>query len=183
MVDPTTATRDDHAVAVRVSVSDEYDVLKHRLVRMLLSTGASIGEAHEHAHDAVVETYLGADRVAAVEAVLGYGATIAKRSLWRERRRVERSLPVAVSELPDEPSPAPAPTVRLERDDRLKVMGEAFAELSQRDRDLLWQRHVDGASCAELAEAHGLSLSSVPTVLLRIRRRLRDLLAPHEIRQ
>lgn len=173
------AASDDHADDVRASVIDGFEVLTQRSIRVLLSNGANTSEAREHAQAALVETYVAADRIVEPEAVFGYATTIAKRSLWRERRRVARSEPVEHDALPEAPATSADLAVGLQRASVLKVLREALAELSQRDRNMLWEHHVDGASCEELAQTYGLARSSVPTILLRIRRRLRGLLEPH----
>lgn len=179
---PSIAGRDDRAQAVRASVTYGFDALKKRLIRMLLNMGASVHDAPVHAHEALVETYVAAHRVVAPEAVFVYAATIAKRSLWRERRRVERSTPMASPVLPEEPALSDGPAAQLERLETLRVIGDAFAQLSPRDGSMVWQRDVDGVSCDELAQTHGLAPSSVPTVLHRSRGRLRGLLGPDELR-
>ena len=51
-------------------------------------------------------------------------------------------------------------------------VGRAMAELSPRDRQMLWLAYVEGASHQEVAKALGLRSASVRSMLFRARRRL-----------
>lgn len=165
---------------VHTTLTRDYPAMKRRLVGAMLADGASRHDADEQAHNALVETWARAERVLEPAAVLGYSRTIAKRTHWRDTRRAQRAVPTAHDELP----PVAAlhtPESICDRRAIVEQMAAAFAELSQRDRDMLWERHVDDRPCEEIAARHGLSASSVPTILLRARRRLRSRLADLEV--
>jgi RNA polymerase sigma-70 factor (ECF subfamily) len=51
-------------------------------------------------------------------------------------------------------------------------VGRAMAELSARDRQMLWLAYVEGASHQEVAKALGLRTASVRSMLFRARQRL-----------
>jgi RNA polymerase sigma-70 factor (ECF subfamily) len=51
-------------------------------------------------------------------------------------------------------------------------VGRAMAELSPRDRQMLWLAYVEGASHQEVAKALGLRTASVRSMLFRARQRL-----------
>ena len=51
-----------------------------------------------------------------------------------------------------------------------------FAQLTKRERALLWLAYVEGNSHAEIAVTLGLRRQSVKVLLFRAKRRLRDLL-------
>lgn len=53
----------------------------------------------------------------------------------------------------------------------------ALAQLSARERSLLWMAYVDGQSHEELAASHGVKRTSLKTLLHRARRRLQVLLS------
>lgn len=55
-------------------------------------------------------------------------------------------------------------------------MARTFAELTSRERALLWLAYVEGESHGEIAASLGLGRHSIKVLLFRARRRLRDLL-------
>ncbi len=61
--------------------------------------------------------------------------------------------------------------------ERLDVQ-RAMAQLSPRERSLLWLAYVQGCSHDEIASTHGVKRASLKTLLHRARRRLLDLLGP-----
>jgi RNA polymerase sigma-70 factor (ECF subfamily) len=56
-------------------------------------------------------------------------------------------------------------------------LADAFAELTARERALLWLAHVEQAAHAEIGEALGVKTKSVKVLLFRARTRLRTLLS------
>jgi len=56
-------------------------------------------------------------------------------------------------------------------------LADAFAELTARERALLWLAHVEQAAHAEIGEALGVKTKSVKVLLFRARTRLRALLS------
>jgi RNA polymerase sigma-70 factor, ECF subfamily len=57
-----------------------------------------------------------------------------------------------------------------------KDVARTFAELTARERALLWLAYVEGESHEEIAASLGLGRRSIKVLLFRARRRLRDLL-------
>ena len=55
-------------------------------------------------------------------------------------------------------------------------VARTFAELTSRERALLWLAYVEGESHEEMAASLGLGRRSIKVLLFRARRRLRDLL-------
>ena len=82
---------------------------------------------------------------------------------WRRKKREDR----------DDPRRAVAPMPSREPDDDV---GRTFAELSARDRALLWLAYVEGESHQEIAASLGVGTRSIKVLLFRAKRRLRDLL-------
>jgi RNA polymerase sigma-70 factor (ECF subfamily) len=83
----------------------------------------------------------------------------------RRRRRdaeatLERDLPHSV--------PAPSPDLDVSR---------GFAQLTPQERALLWMAYVEGSAHAEIAGSLKVKPASVPVLLFRARRRLRECLA------
>lgn len=162
-------------------LTTEYDDMKERLIAALLSIGARYHDAEEQAHAALVETYHSADRLADVATAFSYSRTIAVRGHWRASRQRQRASPLALQHHLAEIEGGAATTVRtpeavVDRHALTERLAAAFARLPQRERDMLWERHVEGDSCADIAERHALAPSSVPTLLHRARQRLRALL-------
>jgi RNA polymerase sigma-70 factor (ECF subfamily) len=63
-----------------------------------------------------------------------------------------------------------------------KDMGGAMAELSPKDRQMLWLAYVEGASHKEIAEVLGLRPSSIRSMLFRARKRLAEELRSRGLR-
>lgn len=83
---------------------------------------------------------------------------------WRRRKRADlESRP----HLSDVVAPPPTPDHDVAR---------IFAELTARDRALLWLAYVEGESHQEIAASLGLGTRSIKVLLFRAKRRLRDLL-------
>ena len=83
---------------------------------------------------------------------------------WRRKKREE----------PDDARRADAPpTSSREPDDDV---ARTFAELSTRDRALLWLAYVEGETHQEMARSLGVGTRSIKVLLFRAKRRLRDLL-------
>jgi RNA polymerase sigma-70 factor (ECF subfamily) len=87
-------------------------------------------------------------------------ATNLLRDRWR--RHKEESLADSVPEIA---SPRSDPDLRID-------IREAFQQLKDRERQLLWLAYVEGSSHKEIAEATGLKSASVRLLLFRARRKL-----------
>jgi RNA polymerase sigma-70 factor (ECF subfamily) len=74
-------------------------------------------------------------------------------------------------------SDQPSPGVEAERHELLLRIAEALEQLPEDQRDVVIQRDLEGASVAEVAERSGRTRKSVAGLLLRGRRKLRELLA------
>ena len=61
-------------------------------------------------------------------------------------------------------------------------VGSAMAELSPRDRQMLWLAYVEGASHREIAKALGLRAASIRSMLFRARQRLAEQLKARGLR-
>ncbi len=83
---------------------------------------------------------------------------------WRGRRHEQDR------EMTSEPASAPP---RYEND---AAVAKIFAELTPRERALLWLAYVEGESHDEIASSLGVGRRGVRVMLFRARRRLRDLL-------
>lgn len=90
------------------------------------------------------------------------------RDLARARKRRRRLLEAEGVEL--RPNPPPRPDQELERARRIEAVRRALADLSPKDRELLLMRE-EGFRYAEIAEAIGVSRTSVGTLLARALRR------------
>ena len=60
--------------------------------------------------------------------------------------------------------------------DSQMILGPALANMSPRDRQLLWLAHAEGYSHREIAEITGLAAASIRLMLFRARRRIARLL-------
>jgi RNA polymerase sigma-70 factor, ECF subfamily len=83
---------------------------------------------------------------------------------WRHRKRQQD----------DERATAPVAPHSTRRDD--EDVARTFAELTARERALLWLAYVEGETHEEMALSLGVGRRSIKVLLFRARRRLRDLL-------
>jgi RNA polymerase sigma-70 factor (ECF subfamily) len=93
-------------------------------------------------------------------------ATRLAHDAWRRARRRRRWLP----------DPAPAPAAAGESELRRRAVEEALAQLSPRERALLWLAYVEGRDHREIAGVLGVARASVRVLLFRARRRTAKLL-------
>jgi len=93
------------------------------------------------------------------------------RDHWRRERRRPTAAPLADMDGAVESGVAAPASAATAGDAQLDVQ-RALARLGQRDRQLLWLAHVEGASHREVAHALGLAVASVRVLLFRARRRL-----------
>jgi RNA polymerase sigma-70 factor, ECF subfamily len=91
-------------------------------------------------------------------------ATNLLRDRWRRHKEDSRPDPI-----PEVASSAPHPDVRIE-------VRQAFGQLKDRERQLLWLAYVEGASHKEIADSTGLKTGSVRLLLFRARRKLAGLI-------
>ena len=82
---------------------------------------------------------------------------------WRRKKREDREDPRRAAE--------PVPTREPDDD-----VARTFAQLSARDRALLWLAYVERETHQEIAASLGVGTRSIKVLLFRAKRRLRDLL-------
>jgi RNA polymerase sigma-70 factor (ECF subfamily) len=96
-------------------------------------------------------------------------------NLMRDHFRRKRPETDAVPEIDD--TPGHDEVVHLRSD-----MGLAMAELSRRDRQMLWLAYVEGASHQEIAKVLGLRTASIRSMLFRARQRMAEQLKSRGLR-
>jgi RNA polymerase sigma factor (sigma-70 family) len=96
-------------------------------------------------------------------------ATHAIRDRWRVSSNRERLLAIH----PVTPSAVPDPASELERGRQVAAVRRALDTLDGRDRELLLMRE-EGFSYREIADAVGVSATSVGTLLVRAQKRFTD---------
>jgi RNA polymerase sigma-70 factor (ECF subfamily) len=90
---------------------------------------------------------------------------------WRSRKRRHQHEEQSVSAAVDGGGLASGSSADANKD-----VARTFAELTSRERALLWLAYVEGESHEEIAASLGLGRGSIKVLLFRARRRLRDLL-------
>ena len=136
----------------------------------LVRLGASPTLAEDLAQEAFIKWLNSAhstDHPAQVRAFLFTAANRLLIDQWRRERRVvgwDAATPV-------EPV-APAADAM--------ISGDAWAALTQRERQLLWLAYAEEFSHAEIAEITGLAAASIKVLLSRARARLEAQLTPRE---
>lgn len=123
------------------------DLLQESFLRLLTARGAPTDPPERRRYLFRIAAHLLADR--------------GRRGRLAERHRTSAG----------QAPPPPSPTVAFDPD-----LERALAELSPRERQLLWLAHVEEASHPEIAALAGLRPGSVKVLLFRARRRLGALL-------
>jgi RNA polymerase sigma-70 factor (ECF subfamily) len=90
---------------------------------------------------------------------------------WRSRKRRDQHEEQSVSAAVAGGGLASGSSADADQD-----VARTFAELTSRERALLWLAYVEGESHEEIAASLGLGRRSIKVLLFRARRRLRDLL-------
>lgn len=96
----------------------------------------------------------------------------------RDHARVRTNRARLMEEHMGDASQQVAPSVDLEREDRIETVRRALATLSERDRTLLLMRE-EGFAYRELAELTGVEPTSIGTLLARARQRFTQALEGH----
>jgi RNA polymerase sigma-70 factor (ECF subfamily) len=94
-------------------------------------------------------------------------ATNLLRDHWRKPRQA------SIEEIPEEFFAAVSSSAQS---DSRVLLGPALAQLTLRDRELLWLAYAEGYSHKEIAEVTGLASASIRLLLFRARRRIAALL-------
>jgi RNA polymerase sigma factor (sigma-70 family) len=151
---------------------DEFDSVRAHALRLCLAAGATVEEAEDCVHEALVELLEVADP-ASVRTPAGWVATVSRRRLidlvrrrCRERLAGRREHAAAIA--PVDPADLVA-----ERD-LARWLVRSMAELPPTTRDVC-AAIGEGKSEAEVAQALGLTARAVESHLTRARRRLRKL--------
>lgn len=99
-------------------------------------------------------------------------------NLVRDRARARRRRRELAGGKDLTPDPPDSPDEALRRSDRRRRVRRALDELKPRDRKMLLMRE-EGFSYAEIADAFGVSTTSVGTILSRALRRFADVYEDH----
>jgi RNA polymerase sigma-70 factor, ECF subfamily len=97
-------------------------------------------------------------------------------NICRDLRR-RRKHSVAIDDLAEPATKDPTPEDLLTADERRRLMFEALAALSERERDAITLRDLEGLSTAEVAEALGTTETTVRSQISMGRVKLKDYIA------
>ena len=92
---------------------------------------------------------------------------------YLRKPEVRRIVDGETTELTEPISRVPGPEQLAEMAEKRRLVTELIEELSERDRELIGQRHFKGRSYREIAEAMGYEISSVGVLLARAEKRLK----------
>ena len=150
---------------------DEYGSVRAHALRLCLAAGATVEEAEDCVHEALVELLEVADPTS-VRAPAGWVATVSRRRLIDQVRRRSRER-VAGQREPAAIAPADPADLVADRD-LARWLVESMADLPSTTREVC-AAIGDGKSEAEVALELGLTARAVESHLTRARRRLRKL--------
>jgi RNA polymerase sigma-70 factor (ECF subfamily) len=135
----------------------------------LMGLGLDRHMAEEIASETCEGVVVGIGRLRAPQAFEAWFWAVARNRLRTGFRRRRRAQPVEA-----EISPATPEDSALEKEEHSRIR-EAMAELSQRDRELLWLREVELLSYEEIGSRLGAAVGTIRVACHRARRRLEDI--------
>ncbi|GAA3436869.1 RNA polymerase sigma factor [Kutzneria kofuensis] len=150
---------------------DEYGAVRAHALRLCLAAGATVEEAEDCVHEALVEL-LEVDDPESVRAPAGWVATVSRRRLIDQVRRRSRER-VAGQREPTAIAPVDPADLVADRD-LARWLVRSIADLPPTTRQVC-AAIGDGMSEAEVAQSLGLTARAVESHLTRARRRLRKL--------
>ncbi|MFC0541396.1 RNA polymerase sigma factor [Kutzneria chonburiensis] len=150
---------------------DEYGTVRAHALRQCLAAGATVEEAEDCVHEALVEL-LEVDDPASVRTPAGWVATVSRRRLIDQLRRRSRER-VAGQREPSAIAPADPAELVADRD-LARWLVQSMTELPVTTQEVC-AAIGDGKSATEVASELGLSARAVESHLTRARRRLRKL--------
>ena len=161
--------------AVEAAIAGDRNVLgdiltlgHRRLIAFYRGMGLDRGASEDLASEVCEGVVRGLPRLREPVAFEAWFWSIARnrfRTHLRKKGRIDREL-----EYPDPTDPVDA---AIEREDHARVR-RAMESLSDRDRELLWLREVEGLSHETIAGRLGLKAGAIRVAVLRARRRLEE---------
>jgi RNA polymerase sigma-70 factor (ECF subfamily) len=139
-----------------------------KLVAFYVGMGLSPAEAEDLASEACEGVLRNLSRLRRIEAFERWFWTVARNRL-RSRLRARYREPRA----PYDP-PADDPLAEVISGDEHRAIVAALAELSPRDREILWLREVEELSYEDIAGRLRIGVGAVRVAALRARRRLEE---------
>ncbi|CAN5502347.1 hypothetical protein BH10PSE18_BH10PSE18_35380 [soil metagenome] len=143
------------------------------VVRFIARRTGSAQDARELAHDTWIRlAERGADDEAPPPAARAYVYTVAENIAIDHLRRRQRGAERFTPQRTDDEAPLREPLTpdiaeRLGHRQALDAVAEAIAQLPARSRDIFLADRLDGASHAELAVQHGVSIKTVEREVMR----------------
>jgi RNA polymerase sigma-70 factor, ECF subfamily len=142
-----------------------------RAVRLARRITGSEVDAEDVVQEALLRVWVNAPRWRPLAAFRTWFYRVVLNLCLNRRRRAPF---VALDQAGDVRDPAPDPGERMERDEAAQQLAAAIGELPERQRIALTLTYSEGLSNAETAAVIGTSVSSVETLLVHSRRRLRE---------
>jgi RNA polymerase sigma-70 factor (ECF subfamily) len=159
----------DEAAFARV-VHLHYDLVYRIAWRML----GGPGEAEDVAQEVFLRLWRGAERLRETRSLRAWLARVAANLAIDRMRRRRPDSSVELSDLAD---PAAGPERLAERQAASKIVDAAIAALPERQRVAIVLTYYEELANADVADALGVSIEAVESLLARARRKLKDMLA------
>ncbi len=133
------------------------------------------GEAEDVAQEAFLRLWRNAGNLRAARSLRPWLARVASNlAIDRLRRR----RPDTTAELPDVADPSDGPERQVERQAASRIVDAAIASLPERQRTAIVLTYYEELPNADVAEALGVSIEAVESLLARARRKLKECLEP-----
>jgi RNA polymerase sigma-70 factor (ECF subfamily) len=146
-----------------------------RIVAFFLGLGLDLHSADDLAAETAEAIVKGISRLREPQAFEAWFWSIARNRLrnFYRRRRSARPTDAMIS-------PATPEELSIEREEHRRILA-ALAQLSPRDRELLWLREVEGLEYEEIGGRLGTAIGTVRVAIHRARRRLEEIYQRDEV--
>lgn len=156
--------------------------LRSRAFYIAHSLVGSRDDALDLAQESFMKVFRARDSFRDGEPFLPWFHRILRNTCFSHLRKRGRMRQVSVSGVRDEEDgdwelideKAPAPSDRMENEERASAFREGISQLSSKDREILTLRHYQELSYREIADSLGIPQGTVMSRLFHARRRLRD---------
>ena len=152
--------------------------LKNRLFRFALTFLRDEHEARDVVQDVMIKMWEGIEDISKIKNIQAFCMTMVRnRSLDMKRKKGRQYVDVA--EQIDIETDRPTPSQHVVTNDRVKIVHEAIAQLSEQQQTVIQLRDIEGYKYKEIAEMTGLELNHVKVLLHRGRLAIKNYISSH----
>lgn len=173
--DPHGALLVAYALGDRAAARALTESLAPRAFAQALRMLADRGEAEDVAQEAMLRLWRAAPQWRQGEAKVSTWLHRVVANLCVDRLRRRRDA-FGLDEVAEPEDPAPSPSQRLERGERMRALSDALARLPERQAQAVALRHLEGFSNPEIAGIMGIGTEAAESLVARGKRALAAML-------